>query len=122
MTAPARVIENVDYTQIESAIVAVGTTIILDGIDAVKPHCFGGVQFFDDALGETSTTPTFGTVQISVSTVNTTPVFELPPVSIIDATATSTINWSANTQAASATPNAIAGASFYRLIVTCNKT
>lgn len=122
MTVPKRVLENVDYTQIESEVVTIGTTILLDSIDAVKPHCFAGVQFFSDSEGLSSATPTAGTVQISINTVNTAPVFELPPVSIIDATSPSTINWSANTQRVAATPSAIVGAAFYRLVVTTNKT
>ena len=110
------------FTLIQSGIVAVASTIDLDGIDASKPHCFAGLQFFADAQGSAPAIPGAGTVSIDILTLNTTPVFEDPPGNIINATALGTISWAANTLNVRATPTGITVATHYRLVVTCNET
>jgi len=122
MAAPANVQDNGTFALIESPIVTVGTTIDLEGIDAVKPHVFAAVQFFADALGATPATPGAGTVTITVETVNNTPILESPPEAVIDATDLTTVDWGANTKRVIATPAGITVATHYRLIVTCNET
>lgn len=122
MAAPANRVENKTFTLIESEIAAVGDAITLDGIDAVKPHVFAGVQFFADSAGAAAATPGAGTVTLTIETVNTTPVTESPQNSIIDATDIKTCDWAANTQRVIATPAGITVATHYRLIVTCNET
>ena len=122
MTKPADVVENGPFTLIESTIVSTTTTINLDDIDAVKPHCFAGVQFFDDALGETSASPTAGTVPFLIETVNTTPNLEAAPTASFNTQNLKTITWSGNTKSVQAMPSGITGAAFYRLVVTCNET
>ena len=118
----ARVVENKTFTLIESIIVPIGDTIILDKIDAVKPHCFAGVQFFADAQGETQAVPGAGTVTVDVETINSTPIFEAVPSNVIQAATIATISWAANTQRVRAVPLGITVATHYRLVVTCNET
>lgn len=122
MAAPARIIENKQFTQIVSEIAAVGDVINLESIDAIKPHVFAGVQFFDSADGSNQATPGAGTVVLTIETVNTSPVLESPQNDTIDATAPVTCDWAANTQRVIATPTGITVATHYRLVVSCNET
>ena len=117
----ARIIENLDFTLLESDVVTVGTTITLDNIDTIKPHVFAGLQFFADAQGTIPATPGAGTVTIDVKTLNNGE-FEAPPNPIIDATAQTTVDWGANTTEVRATPAGITVATHMKLVVTCNKT
>ena len=117
-----RVVENKTFTLIESDITAVANPIDLGRIDSNQPHCFVGVQFFADALGTTPATPGAGTVTITVRAINTSPLFEVIPDNVIDATDPDTKSWAANTDRVLATPSGITVAAFYRLMVTCNGT
>lgn len=105
-----------------SDVVTVGTTITLDGISPVKPHCFLGLQFFDDAAGATPGTATAGTADVEVRTVNNEPNYEPTPVATIDATAPDTVSWAGNTTGVRVTPSSITGAAYYRAVVTTNET
>ena len=118
----ARKLEQPEFTFLESDIVPVGDQIISDAPDATQPHCFAGVQFFDDAAGKVPAVPSSGTVTIAIETVNTQPIFEAVPANIIDVAAPLTVSWAANTKRVRATPDSIAGATHYRLVVTANKT
>lgn len=121
MTKPAINRVQKKFTYIESEIVTVTTAITLDDIAADDPHCFVGVQFFSDSLGETSATPTVGSIDIAIQTVNTKPVFEALSDSKIYASAPVTLSWCANTEKVRATPSvAIEGATHWRIVVTCN--
>ncbi len=126
MTAPAEKFERstdlVGFVLIISPIVTVATPMDLEALHTGKPHCFIGVQFFNDALGVTPATPTAGTVVVTIRTINTTPNFEAPPSPTIDATAPKTVTWAANTLSALTTPSGIVGATHYRSVVTCNET
>ena len=114
--------ENEQFTLIESAIVIVATEIDLDQIDAVKTHCFVGVQFFADAQGEVSATPGAGTVTITVQTVNGLPVSEAIPNNVMNAAAPVTLDFAANTVRVNAVPSGVTVATHYRIVVTCNET
>lgn len=105
-----------------SIITAVGDTVVVSGLDSTKPHCFVGAQFFSDSAGLNKVVPTAGTITIDIETFNSTPALEQPQTPTIDATAPSTISWSANTFAVRGTPAGIVGANFYRLIVSCNES
>lgn len=105
----------------ESPIFAVNDIITLEDLDVVRPHCFAGVQFFSDSNGLVPVTPSAGLIEIYVQTVNSTPVFELVP-NHIEALTPTTISWAANTKGVRATPSGIEGASYYKLVVTCNET
>ncbi len=106
----------------ESETFAVGDIITLGELDITKPHCFAGVQFFSDAEGTLSVSPSAGTVLIEIQTVNTAPVFEPALNNLITVNAPTTVSWACNTQSVRATPAGITGAAFYKLIVTCNET
>ena len=117
-----RRIENATFSLLESDITLVNQPISLSGIDAVKPHCFAGIQFFEDPGGIIPAVAEAGTVTITVETVNTTPLLEAVPANVIQASSPTTISWGANTQRVLATPSGIIGPTHYRLIVTCNET
>ena len=89
-------------------------------VDSTKPHCFVGVQFFDDDQGATPATPSAGTVTISVKTLNSTPVPQSPDPDVIMADAPEDISFDGNADRVKAQPAGIIGASFYKLVVTCN--
>lgn len=120
--AGARRGTNKTFSLAISDISPVGNVIDLPGIDASKPHCFLGVQFFADASGSAPAVPTVGSVVIEVKTINTTPLFEPVPGGTINASAPTTISWAANTIRVRATPSGVDVATHYRLVVTCNET
>lgn len=122
MTGGARRGANKTVTFIESAVFAVGSIITLGELDITKPHCFAGVQFFDDADGIIPASPSAGTVLIEIQTINTAPVFESALHNLITVNALTTVTWSSNTQAVKATPTGVTGATHYKLVVTCNET
>ncbi len=113
---------NKTFTLITSDIVDISTAIDLDNIDASKPHCFVGAQFYSDAQGAAVATPTAGTVSIEVETINTSPVLEPIPDPTIEASAPCTRSWAANTRRVVATPSGIDVATYYSIKVTCNET
>ncbi len=121
MSDGARRGANKTITFAESALTAVGDVIIISDLDITRPHCFAGVQFFDDAEGLIPAVPSDGTVLIEVQTVNTTPVFESVVDNLISVVEPTTVTWSANTQVVRATPSLITNAAFYKLVVTCNE-
>lgn len=106
----------------ESPVVTVSTEIILSSLDSVKPHCFLGVKFFSDAGGTTPAVPGAGTVTITIQTINSEPLFELPPDNLIDLTNQTTISWASNTKAVKAVPSGVTVATHYKVVVTCNET
>lgn len=112
---------NKTFSFIQSDVFPVADTITLDGIDASKPHCFVSPQFFDDAAGTIPATPTSGTIGFAVKTVNSQN-FEAFPGNNWSTFAPATLSWAANTEKVNAVPNAIAGATHYRIVVTCNET
>ena len=105
-----------------SSVTAIGSVIELDGLNAIYPHCFAGVQFFSDSAGLNEAIPTTGTLLFRIKTVNTNPRYEAPPVDTIQANAPSTISWAANTQGIKVTPTGIDVALYYRLVVICNES
>ncbi len=105
----------------ESPVTAIGSVIILSGIDSTKAHCFAGIQFFSDSAGLIPVVPTDGTVTITIETTNTE-LDEATPAGTIQAITPVTVSWAANTQIVTATPADMAGAAFYKLVVTCNET
>lgn len=107
---------------VTSAIVTVGTEIVLDGIDSSKTHCFIGTQYFDDAAGTMVASPTGGKVTLAVETVNSAPVFEPFTGDIIAPAAIFTASVAANVNRVKATPLTISGATHWRIVVTCNDT
>ncbi len=122
MPGGARRGTNKTFSLFTSDIVAIGTEIILDGIDTSKPHCFVGAQFFADDQGAAQAIPTAGSVAIKIQTLNSAPIFEDPPNTTIDPAAPVTLSWAANTTKVKATPTGIDIAAYWRLIVTCNET
>lgn len=114
--------EGIDIAR--SEIVPINTQIELTGLSPVRPHCFAGLQFFEDVSGNTpaATLPT-GTVEIFVKTVNNEPNYEPTAAGTIDASAPETINWAGNTIAARTNTPALSGgtATHYRMVVTCNE-
>lgn len=83
------------------------------------PHCFASVQFFD-AQGDPVSAGA-GTVTITVKPTNSN-VFESVIDGAIDAASPTTVSWAANTAAIRATPDSIAGAATYKLVVTANRS
>ena len=121
MPSGARRGKNETLSLIQSPVTAVGSPIVLPGIDAAKPHCFAGAKFYSDAEGTAPVTPTAGTIDIDVETVNSSPKIEPIPANTINAGDARTIDWAANTTVVHATPTGITGAAFYRIVVTCNE-
>ncbi len=105
-----------------SDIVTVDTTIELTGLDMTKAHCFAAVQFFDDAAGDIAGTATAGSVTVTAGTINNDPTYEPTIAGNIEAALPCTISWAANTIKAKAVPAGVTGASYYRMVVTCNET
>ena len=108
--------------KISSDIEAVADTIIINGLDSETPHCFVGVQFFDDALGVTPATPGAGSAVVTVETVNNEGLFESVPSNTIDATAPVTVSYDANSLRVQLVPAGVTVANFWRAIWTGNKT
>ena len=108
--------------RILSDIEVVADTIVINGLDAEAPHCFVGVQFFDDALGATPATPGAGSVLVTVETVNNEGLFEAVPSNSIDATAPVTVSYDANSLRVKFVPTGLTVANFWRAIWTGNKT
>ncbi len=113
--------ENKKVTFIESAVFAVGSVITLSELDITRPRCFAGVQFFNDAEGLVPASPSAGTIDIEIQTINTAPVFEDGFDHTIGANAPTTVTWAANTQAIRATPVGVTGATHYKLVATFNE-
>lgn len=105
----------------ESPITVIGSAITISGIDMNKPHCFAGVQFFSDSGGTTPATPTAGTMEIEIKTINTN-LFEPAPGGTILGSEPLTVSWAANTKEVRATPANVDVATHYKLVVTCNET
>lgn len=126
MAAPAEIEKrragHSGYVVLTSAIVTVATTITLDEIEPGKPHCFAGAQFFANAGGTTPATPGAGTIDVTIKTVNTDPVFETIPASVITAAVPTTVSWAANALAVKAVPSGVTTATHWRIVVTCNET
>ncbi len=108
-------------TFVESPLTPVGDVITLTDLDMTRPHCFAGVQFFDDVEGLIPAVTSDGTVLIEIQTINSTPVYEDVVDGLILAAEPTTVTWSANTQTVRATPSLITNAAFYKLVVTCNE-
>jgi hypothetical protein len=104
----------------ESDVTAVGSGVIVEGIDMGRPHCFLGVQFFDSEDADTPAVPTTGTISIKIKTYNSN-VWELFAEGNFSAANPATISWAANTIAVWITPSSIDVATHYKAIVTCNE-
>lgn len=113
---------NKTFTTITSDIVAIGTPITLEGIDASRPHCHAGVQFFADADGVAAAIPTLGSIVIELQTLASKPLFEMATGSPIIVSNQETISWTANTITVRATPSDLDVATHYRLVIVCNET
>lgn len=113
---------NKTFTTITSDIVAIGTPITLEGIDASRSHCHAGVQFFADALGAAPAIPTLGSIIIEIQTLASKPLFEVAIGSPIIVSNQETISWTANTITVRATPFDLDVATHYRLTIVCNET
>lgn len=122
MAQPAkkRVTERAIY--LESVVTAVGATIELEGLPDDAAHSFVGAQFFSDAAGTTPATPTAGTLTIAIQTFNSQPKYDPISKDTIKAKTPETVSWAANAIAVRATPASIAGAAFYKIVVTSNYT
>ena len=106
----------------ESDVTAIATPVTLAGLPTDLPHCFVGVQFFDDAGGTSVVVPGAGTAAIEIVTINNTPVLEAINGSPMDATAAVTLNWDGNTLSVKVTLAAITVATHYKVVVTANKS
>ena len=126
IAVPEEKLVNDTFTIHYGEITAIANTpVTMLDIDAVKPHCFVGLQFFQDADGDVDAFPTGGSTAIAISTVNNEPNFEAPPVTIIQAFTPTTLDWSGNTVAVRAT-HAVTpsggSVAFWRLVVTTNES
>ncbi len=113
------------FTREVSPIVAVASEIILPSIDAVRPHCFVGAEFFDDLAGTLPVLPSAGTLTFTVATLNSGQggqFFERITNGVIDFPDIMTCSWAANTTHVKAVPAGIVGATHFRIVVTCNTT
>ena len=90
----------------------------LSGLPTSLPHCFASIRFFDGA-GD-PVVPSAGTLTVLMQTLADN--FEAPPANVIDATAATTVTWSANTEAVRVTPASLAGVTTWQLILTFNLT
>lgn len=111
------------YRSYQSDVVAVDTALTIDFIDPALPHNFVGFQFFSDAAGTTPVTPSSGTVDIGVGTINSYPEQDSVTAQQVDlADGDFTVSWAANTVNITATPDSVVGASYWKMKVTCNLT
>lgn len=106
--------------EVRSERTPVSETILLKS-DKIRfdTHCFLGVRFFD-AQGQ-PVTPGAGSIAIAVQTLNSTPVWELPEVSNVDATAPVTVDWAANTFAVRGIPTGVTTAVTWEIVITLNR-
>lgn len=107
---------------IASDITPVADTILLENIDQSKPYCFAGLKFFNDSLGLTVASPSSGSADITIETINSSPRFEAPASNTITAATPTTVSWNAHTNRVLATPSSIVGATHYQLVVSCSLT
>lgn len=123
---PALKLVNKTFTIHFSDIVSIAVgAIIMTDIDSVKPHCFAGIQFFQDGTDQLPTQPTGGLLTVTVQTVNSAPRFEDVPANAVLASKSHTVSWGANTnqvQAAIGTSISGSGVTHYRLVVTSNES
>jgi len=83
-------------------------------------HVFVAVKFYDS--GDLPVTPSAGTLAVEVQTAGNQPNWEDPPTTTIDATAPTTLDWSANTYGIRVTPTGLTGVDHWVVVVYFNKT
>ena len=106
----------------QSPITAIANPVELV-VAADLPHCFAGVEFFQDAAGATPATPTAGTVAIDVNpAVLADGVYEAAPDSPLTADTPGAVGFDCNARKVKATPTGVSGGSVshYRLNVSQN--
>ena len=87
-------------------------------------HSFAGVEFYNDANGDTPLDPSTltGTATITVKTVNQPIAFQEVSNGTLDISTAIIASWDANATAVKATLAAVTGATHYRLIVSTNRS
>lgn len=111
---------NFPYRIYRSDIVPSTDSVAILGVDCGQPHCFCGLQLFEDSGGLLRAFPIAGSVRIQVQTLSFGPVLEDPPNNIIDMANLRTIDWAANTLEVHATPQGVSNAPFYRVLLVTN--
>ena len=102
-----------------SVIVPVGETIELVDLPRARPHNFLGIELFSKANG-TPTVATGGSVDLEVTTWANPQGTDSLSVSTIDVTALRSLSWSGNTKSVTVSPNAIVGATHWRVTIVSN--
>ncbi len=107
-----------DRRVITSAIVSSGTVIeVTDKFLDWHPHVFVGAQFFSDAAGLSKVVPSGGEVYFNIRPV-TTEQYEPFSTETVQADTPETVSAAAPPYSGiKATPSAIAGAAFWRIVV-----
>lgn len=108
------------FTYIESTVTDVRAVTTVDRVDVDKTQCYIGVQFFSDAAGTIPVTPGAGTVTLTVKTLNSN-VFETFTGNTITAATPTTVPFTGNVKEVLATPSGVTTASYYKVVVTCNR-
>jgi hypothetical protein len=113
-----------DFDQVVSPVTPIADPLAIP-VNARLPHCFVGVEFFDNAAATTRVEPTAGTVAVQVETVNSPGLLEPAlgsPVALSSGRAT--LNFAANAARVVVTPTSVSGngASHYRAVLTANKS
>lgn len=103
---------------VQSGLAAPTDDVELSGLPSGLPHCFVSIRFFDGA-GD-PVVPTAGTLTVLIQTQADN--FEAPPSNVIDATAATTVTWSANTEAVRITPIGLTDVTTWQAILTFNLT
>lgn len=107
---------------IESVVTTVASGSITLQIDENYPHNFAGVVFYNDAGGVTPVTPSAGTVEFTVKTVNQPQGFQAILNGTVDANAPNQVSWDGNALEVLATFTGVTGATHARLYYTGNQS
>jgi hypothetical protein len=106
--------------KVESAEVGKTVTVEMDLTDhdfGVQTHCFLSVQMFN--VSGVQIVDSAGTFTLSVMPINSAQ-YEVPSVSVIDATAPTTLSWAANTLKIKIVPASLSDTVTYKVVATSN--
>lgn len=93
---------------------------VTENLNSAAAHSFLGVQMFDG--GGSLVVASAGSFLVKVKTTNTQQFELLGAGGVIDATAPTTVDWSANTVAVQVVPTGLAGVTTWRVFITQNRT
>lgn len=106
--------------KVESEVIAVSVGSITIATNDLRPRNFAGVEFYSDAEGTTSVTPTAGNITFTAELSVLPEVFQDITGGTVTATSNASVNFAGNPTRVRATFSGITGADFARLRVTQN--